>query len=150
MGRDPKGDPVQKQPNPKDRLCALAFKVVNDKDKGPVTFFRIYSGVLKNRQKLKNTTLGDQERASGLFRVKADETQILNEIGCGDIGAMIGLKNVRSGDTLMDETEPNPIVLTGVKMPPPVFFCSIESESSRDSQKLEQILHNLTREDPSL
>lgn len=141
---------MEKLPSQKDRLCALAFKVVNDKDKGLVTFFRVYSGILKNRQKLRNTTLGDNERASGLFRVKADETQILNEIGCGDIGAMIGLKNVRSGDTLMDENESNPITLTGVKMPPPVFFCSIESESSRDAQKLEQILHNLTREDPSL
>jgi len=77
---------------------------VNDKEKGLVTFFRVYSGVLKNRAKLRNVTLGnDQERASGLFRVKADETQILSEIGCGDIGAIIGCKNVRSGDTLMDE-----------------------------------------------
>jgi len=82
--------------------------------------------------------------------VKADETQILNEISAGDIGAITGLKNVRSGDTLIDELDNDKIVMTGVNMPPPVFFCSIEAESSRDQKQLEQILHNLSREDPSI
>jgi len=61
-------------PSRKDNLCALAFKVVNDKEKGPVTFFRVYSGVLKNRQKLLNVNLDEVERISSLLRVKADET----------------------------------------------------------------------------
>lgn len=61
-------------PSAKGKLCALAFKVVNDKEKGPVTFFRVYSGVLKNRMRIKNATLNQNERISGLFRVKADET----------------------------------------------------------------------------
>jgi elongation factor G len=64
--------------------------------------------------------------------VRADETQILPEIGSGDIGAIIGLKNVRSGDTLVDEMDSERIILEGVKMPPPVFFCSIEAENSRE------------------
>lgn len=141
---------VTRKPTHKGKLLALAFKVVNDKDKGLVTFFRVYSGVLKNRMKLKNSTLNEVERVSGLFRVKADETQILSDIGVGDIGAIIGLKNVRSGDTLIEEMDEERIVLEGVKMPPPVFFCSIEAESSRDATQLEKILHNLSREDPSI
>lgn len=65
---------VTREPSNKNKLCALAFKVVNDKDKGLVTFFRVYSGILKNRMKLKNATLNENERVSGLFRVRADET----------------------------------------------------------------------------
>lgn len=68
----------------------------------------------------------------------------------GDIGALVGCKNVRSGDTLIDELDQEKIILDGVKMPPPVFFCSIEAESSRDATKLEQILHSMSREDPSI
>ena len=65
---------VTREPSNKNKMCALAFKVVNDKDKGLVTFFRVYSGILKNRMKLKNATLNQNERVSGLFRVRADET----------------------------------------------------------------------------
>ena len=61
--------------------------------------------MLKNRAKLKNATLNQSERVQALLRVRADETQLLNEIGSGDIGAVMGLKNVRSGDTLIDETD---------------------------------------------
>lgn len=68
------GKLIKREPTHKGKLCALAFKVVNDKEKGLVTFFRVYSGVLKNRMKLKNATLNQNERISGLFRVKADET----------------------------------------------------------------------------
>jgi elongation factor G len=64
----------KREPSSKDKLCALAFKVINDKEKGLVTFFRVYSGVLKNRMKIKNSTLNESERISGLFRVRADET----------------------------------------------------------------------------
>lgn len=121
-----------RSPSEKGKLCALAFKVVNDKEKGMVTFFRVYSGLLKNRMKIKNATLNENEKISGLFRVRADETQILSEIGVGDIGALIGCKNIRSGDTIIEENDQERIVLEGVKMPPPVFFCSIEAENSRD------------------
>lgn len=100
--------------------------------------------------KIKNATLNENERISGLFRVKADETQILSEIAVGDIGAIIGCKNVRSGDTIIEETDPDRLILEGVKMPPPVFFCSIEAENSREQTELEVILQNLSREDPSL
>ena len=65
--------------------------------------------------------------------MKADEVQLLSEIGVGDIGALVGCKNVRSGDTITEDLESEErIVLDGVPMPPPVFFCTIEAESSRD------------------
>lgn len=84
------------------------------------------------------------------MRVRADEMQILEEIRVGDIGAIIGCKNIRSGDTLLDELSTTKVQLSGVTMPPPVFFCSIEAEMSRDKQQLETILFNLSREDPSI
>jgi len=68
------GEPVIRDPSKKGKLCALAFKVVNDKDKGLITFFRVYSGLLKNRAKLRNSNLNEVERVSGLLRVRADET----------------------------------------------------------------------------
>lgn len=67
------GEKLVRNPERKDKLCALAFKVVNDKEKGLVTFFRVYSGTLKNRHKLLNSTLNEKERVSGLMRMKADE-----------------------------------------------------------------------------
>lgn len=75
---------------------------------------------------------------------------ILDKITAGDIGAIIGCKNIRSGDTILDELDTSNIQLSGVNIPPPVFFCSIESEMSKDKQELEKILFNLSREDPSI
>jgi len=124
--------------------------VVNDKEKGPITFFRVYSGILKNRQKVRNVNQSFIEKPSALLRVKADETQILAEIGSGDIGALIGCKNTRSGDTIIDEMDPDKVVLKGLKMPPPAFFCSIEANESREQKALEALLENLSKEDPSI
>ena len=106
--------------------------MVNDKEKGLVTFFRVYSGMLKNRQRILNANLNKIERISSLYRVRADDVQILSDIGVGDIGAITGCKDIRSGDTILEEGDPERFVLEGVKMPPAVFFCSIEPENSRD------------------
>ena len=89
----------------KEKLCALAFKVVNDKEKGLVTFFRVYSGQLKNKQRILNSNLNKIERVASLLRVRADEAQLLDAIGVGDIGAITGCKDIRSGDTILDETD---------------------------------------------
>lgn len=74
----------------------------------------------------------------------------MTDIGVGDIGAITGCKDIRSGDTLLDEGDTERVILAGVKMPPAVFFCSIEPENSRDQSELETILFNLSREDPSI
>ena len=126
------GEEIIRIPSKKEKFCALAFKVVNDKEKGLVTFFRVYSGILKNRAKILNANLNKVERIQSLSRVRADEAQILTDIGVGDIGAITGCKDIRSGDTLLDEGDTERIILEGVKMPPAVFFCSIEPENSRD------------------
>ena len=84
------------------------------------------------------------------MRVCADEMLVLDEIKAGDIGALVGCKNIRSGDTILDEHDPQNVQLSGVTMPPPVFFCSIEAEQSKDKQELQKILFNLSREDPSV
>jgi len=68
------------------------------------------------------------------MRVRADEMQILDQIKVGDIGALVGCKNIRSGDTILEERDPSQMRLSGVSMPPPVFFCSIEAEMSREKQ----------------
>jgi len=68
------GKEVERLPSKKEKFCALAFKVVNDKEKGPITFFRVYSGILKNRQKVRNVNQSFVEKPSALLRVKADET----------------------------------------------------------------------------
>jgi elongation factor G len=126
------GEDLIRQPSKKEKLCALAFKVVNDKEKGLVTFFRVYSGLMKNRQHIVNSNLNKKERIQSLYRVRADEAQILTDIGVGDIGAITGCKDIRSGDTIIEEGDAERIILDGVKMPPAVFFCSIEPENSRD------------------
>ena len=105
---------------------------------------------MKNRQKIQNSNLGKIERIQSLLRVRADEAQILEQAGVGDIAAITGCKDIRSGDTIIDETDTERITLEGVKMPPPVFFCSIEPENSKDQAELERILQNLSREDPSI
>ena len=83
------------------------------------------------------------------MRIRADEMQILESIKQGDIGAIVGAKGIRSGDTLVEENG-EVVKLLGVEMPPPVFFCSIEADMQRDKQELEKILFAMSREDPSL
>ena len=106
-----------------DKFCALAFKVVNDKDKGLTTFFRVYSGILKAKSVIKNSNLNKTEKISSILRMRADEALSLKEIGVGDIGAIVGCQDIRSGDTLIAEKDDERIILDGVDMPPPVFFC---------------------------
>lgn len=84
------------------------------------------------------------------MRVRADEMEVLEQISAGDIGAIVGCKGFRSGDTLLNEGAKKIVKLEGVSTPPPVFFCSIEPEMSQDKQQLENILFNLSREDPSI
>ncbi|CAI2384886.1 unnamed protein product [Moneuplotes crassus] len=144
------GQKIYRFSNPKDKLCAFAFKVVADPIRGLVTFFRVYSGTLKNRTKIMNSKTGRIEKITQLFRMTADEVTNIEELGVGDIGAITGVHNIRSGDTFIQEDDPERIQLSGVSIPPPVFFCSIEAELSRDQNKLAQVIQDLTYEDPSI
>ncbi|CAG9323281.1 FUSA [Blepharisma stoltei] len=131
------------------KLCALAYKVINNTSKGTLVYARVYSGKIKYGEFLKNTSKKTIEKANRILRVRANEYVEVNEIGVGDIVALGGLKEVRSGDTLISKNDPEELVLAGVQMPPPVFFCRIEPENDNKQGELETILKNIHREDPS-
>jgi len=150
-----------------DRLCALAFKVVNDPKRGAMVFVRVYSGTLVRAQHLYNTTLGVKERVHRLLKMYADDAIDIQSIPAGHIGVIIGLKNARTGDTLiLDHQHHHPgkgnkhrqkasdsfgtVQLRPIEVPPPVFFASIEPNSLSEQKPLEDALSILLREDPSL
>lgn len=138
--------------NKNSKACGLIFKIINDKEKGTIAFFKLYEGVLKNRSYIKYTNKNPitKERIVQILRMKADECLQLSEINAGDIGAIIGLKEAKSGDTIVDDSETELTVLPGVFNPDPVFFCSITPKRNSDYRTLISILENMTREDPSV
>lgn len=141
--------PLQRSHAHKD-LCALAYKVMQNTPKGPLVYVRVYSGKIKFGDSLKNTTRGGKiERVGKLLRVRSNDYVEVNEVKAGDIVAIGGLKEVYSGDTLIHKHDHEEIVLPGVKMPPPVFFCSISAEEEGKERELELVLKAITREDPS-
>lgn len=136
--------------SPQDKqLCALAYKVINTTTKGALVYARVYSGKIKYGDVLKNTNRKNLEKVNRLLRVRAGEYVEMTEVGPGDIVAIGGMKEVRSGDTLISKNDFQDILLAGVQMPPPVFFCSIEAESEGKQKDLEDVLKNINREDPS-
>ncbi|CAG8472898.1 13549_t:CDS:10 [Ambispora leptoticha] len=135
----------------KDPLCALAFKVVHDQRRGAMVFIRVYSGVLDNRMSLYNTNIHQKERANKLLQMYADEVEEIPSITTGNIGAVIGLKETRTGDTLINWNDPRKSLrLPSIDIPAPVFFCAVEPISVSEEKSLEEALKNILREDPSL
>ncbi|RPB10386.1 P-loop containing nucleoside triphosphate hydrolase protein [Morchella conica CCBAS932] len=150
------------------KVCALAFKVVNDPKRGAMVFVRVYSGTLTRAHNLFNTNLGVKERATRLVRMYADEAVDIAAIPTGHIGVIIGLKHARTGDTLVSETTgpsthkskqknsktpqlaTDTLQLRPIAVPPPVFFAAIEPNSLSDQKHLDEALAMLLREDPSL
>ncbi|XP_025987950.1 ribosome-releasing factor 2, mitochondrial isoform X2 [Solenopsis invicta] len=152
-----------------NNLAARIFKVVHDKQRGPITFFRIYSGNMKKGQKLYNVTREQSEQCTRLYIACADDYEEVGEVSYGNIAAVAGLKGTIAGDlvttsasvanrakqTMLTE---NPDQLnyvdnffaSGVNLPDPVFFCSIEPPSLSSQSALEVALQELQREDPSL
>ena len=132
------------------KLCALAYKVIQNSSKGPLVYARIYSGKIKHAETLKNTTRNKVcEKVMKLLRVRSNEYVEVNEASAGDIVAIGGLKDACSGDTLIHKHDYEDIILPGVKMPPPVFFCSIAAEEEGREKDLENVLKAITKEDPS-
>lgn len=131
-------------------LLALAFKVIHDEQRGPLVFVRVYSGVLSCRMTLRNSTRGGKERATKLFTIFANKFEEIDEAGTGSVVVLLGLKGTRTGDTLTADHEKFQGQLTGIAIPPPVFTCSVEAESSGDSARLEEALRIVEMEDPSV
>ncbi|CAO3568521.1 unnamed protein product [Mortierella alpina] len=152
LGRMPDGKMVEiGKGGPKERLCALAFKVVHDARRGPMVFVRVYAGQLNERAQLWNSTTHTKERANKLLQMYAMDVEEIPHITRGNIGVILGLKDTRTGDTLLDAHDPRKgLALSGIKVPSPVFFASVEPMSTSDEKPVEEAIKALIREDPSL
>ncbi|KAF9947397.1 Ribosome-releasing factor 2, mitochondrial, partial [Modicella reniformis] len=135
----------------KERLCALAFKVIHDAKRGPMVFVRVYAGQLNERTQLWNSSTHSKERANKLLQMYAMDVEEIPHITKGNIGVILGLKDTRTGDTLLDAHDPRKgLTLSGIKVPSPVFFASVEPMSTSDEKPVEEAIKALIREDPSL
>lgn len=128
-------------------LAALAFKIATDPYIGKLVFFRVYSGTLKAGSYIYNTTTGDKERIGRLVRLHANSREDIQEAYSGDIAAAIGLKNVRTGDTLVGDTRQ--VILEKIEFPEPVIHIAIEPKTKPDQEKMGLALQKLSEEDPS-
>jgi len=148
-GTSRSGDHVTRRPGSSDPLCALAFKVMHDKQRGAMVYVRVYSGTLLDKAMLLNVNRGIKERVGRVVQVLADRVTEMGSISAGNIGALIGLKETRTGDTLVAASDTSPIELQGVVVPEPVFVCGVEAERITEQAQLEIALKALQREDPS-
>ena len=144
------GDPEQietREPNSEAPMCALAFKIATDPYVGRLCFFRVYSGDIEAGSYVLNSRSGKKERISRLFQMHSNKQNPKEKIGCGDIGAGVGFKDIRTGDTLCDEN--HPIVLEAMEFPDPVIGIAVEPKTQKDLDKLGVGLQKLAEEDPT-
>ena len=127
-------------------MSALAFKIMAD-PYGSLTFVRVYSGVLKKGSYALNSSKNKRERISRLIILKADDRQEVDELRAGDLGAVLGLKDTFTGDTLCDES--SPIILETLFIPEPVISVAVEPKTKQDMEKLSKALQSLSEEDPT-
>jgi elongation factor G len=137
----------RRHPTTQDPFAGLAFKVIHDPYVGQQTFVRTYSGTLKAGDTVLNATTGKRERISRILRIKAKDRLEMQEVGPGDIVALIGLKHSYTGHTLCDAKAP--LLLESVKVPEPVISVKVTSESRKEQEKLHAALRKMSLEDPS-
>src|SRR5438034_8238434 len=128
-------------------FAALAFKIATDPFVGKLTFFRVYSGMLKSGSYVYNSTKDKRERVGRLLQMHANKREEIEEVRAGDIAAAIGLRDTRTGDTLCDDD--HPIILEAMKFPAPVIDVAIEPKTKADQDKLGIALAKLSEEDPT-
>ena len=147
-GTDPAtGDAITRTPDESEPLCALAFKIATDPYVGRLCFFRVYSGKLEAGSYVYNPRSGKRERISRIFQMHSNHQNPVDFIAAGDIGAGVGFKDIRTGDTLCSEEQP--IVLESIEFPAPVIGISVEPKSQADLDKLGVGLAKLAEEDPT-
>lgn len=147
-GTDPKnGQEIIRQPSENESFTALAFKVATDPFVGNLTYFRIYSGVLKKSSYILNATKNSQERVGRIVRMHANHREDVEEMYAGDLGAIVGLKNTTTGDTLCDLEKS--IILEKIVFPEPVINLRIEPKTKVDQERLGMSLKRLSDEDPT-
>jgi len=141
------GEKEIRQAKDEESFCSLAFKIMTDPYVGKLTFFRVYSGVLKSGAYVYNANKGKKERIGKLVQMHANKQEIRKQVFAGDIAAAVGLKETDTGDTICDEK--HPIILEKIEFPEPVISMAIEPETKTDQNKLGIALNKLTEEDPS-
>ncbi|RAI44167.1 elongation factor G [Rhodoplanes roseus] len=146
-GIDPKGNEVVRNPKDTEPLAALAFKIMDDPFVGTITFCRIYSGILQSGTGVINSTRERKERIGRMLLMHANNREDIKEAYAGDIVALAGLKEARTGDTLCDPN--NQVILEKMEFPDPVIEIAIEPKSKADQEKLGVALAKLAAEDPS-
>ena len=138
---------VVRKASDSEPFSALAFKVMNDPFVGNLTFFRVYSGVLKSGSYVMNSTNGEKERIGRILQMHANQRKEIQEVYAGEIAAAVGLKDTTTGDTLCDEK--NQVILEKMVFPEPVIELAIEPASKADQEKMSLALQKLAKEDPS-
>jgi elongation factor G len=136
-----------RKPSVDEPFSALAFKIATDPFVGRLCFFRVYSGSLDAGSYVKNTRSGKKERISRIFQMHSNKQEPIDAINAGDIGAGVGFKDIRTGDTLCDEKAP--IVLESMTFPEPVIGIAVEPKSKADVDKMGTALAKLSEEDPT-
>ncbi|WP_298422406.1 elongation factor G [uncultured Kordia sp.] len=147
-GTDPDtGDVITRKPDVKDPFAALAFKIATDPFVGRLAFFRAYSGRLDAGSYVLNNRSGKKERISRIYQMHSNKQNAIDYIEAGDIGAAVGFKSIKTGDTLSDEK--NPIILESMDFPDPVIGIAVEPKTKADVDKLGIALGKLAEEDPT-
>ena len=144
---DDKGNEVIRKASDNEPFTALAFKVMTDPFVGKLTFFRVYSGVLKSGSYVMNSTKGEKERVGRILQMHANHREEITEVYAGDIAAAVGLKNTTTADTLCDEKKI--AILKGMEFPEPVISQAVEPKSKADQDKMGLALAKLAEEDPT-
>jgi elongation factor G len=148
IGTNPdSGEEEDRRPDEDEKTSALAFKIATDPYVGRLTFIRVYSGKIEAGSYIYNTRSGKKERVSRLFQMHSNHQNPVEVISAGDIGAGVGFKDIRTGDTLCDEDAP--IVLESMDFPDPVIGIAVEPKTQKDLDKLSNGLAKLAEEDPT-
>jgi elongation factor G len=142
------GEEVSRKPDEKEPFAGLAFKIATDPFVGRLCFVRAYSGVLESGSYIFNTRSNNKERISRVFQMHANKQNQIERLAAGDIGAVVGFKDIKTGDTLCDEK--HKIVLESMDFPEPVIGYAIEPKTQADSDKMGMAISKLVEEDPTL
>ncbi len=149
VGTNPNtGDEIVRTPDAKEPFTALAFKIATDPYVGRLCFVRAYSGTLESGSYILNNRSGNKERISRIFQMHANKQNQIERLEAGDIAAVVGFKDIKTGDTLSDEK--NPIVLESMVFPDPVIGYAIEPKKSADQDNFSKAIGKLIEEDPTL
>ncbi|SHK81552.1 elongation factor G [Clostridium cavendishii DSM 21758] len=141
------GEELERHANDDEPMSALAFKIATDPFVGKLAFTRVYSGIMKSGTYVLNSTKGKKERIGRLVKMHANSRQEVDELRAGDLGAVVGLKNTTTGDTLCDEN--SPVILESMEFPEPVISVAIEPKTKAGQEKMGIALAKLAEEDPT-